>query len=379
MMLNVYVSVEPAPFDIAAVALGVMFLVARRLRFPKDAGAPLLLLLLFALTNLITLVLMRDQVRGVVFAGVTLYLMALWGLVVAIQGMKGARATELMLWGYTVGAGLAGAAGVVAYFGGPMSGLMVHHGRVHGLFKDANVYGAYLVPAAVYALGRLSGRTHRLVWVGIFVSCAGAIVLSYSRGAWVNLGVSVLVMVILTTFADGFSRVWWRTMVFFGVLLVILGLVAQAIVNLPEIYDMLETRAQYQRYDNVRFAVQADALEIAIANPLGQGPGSTETFTTVSAHSIYVRTLLEYGLLGALSSLALWIVSAARALWFTVSAREHRDRIMFAVITASLFGMYVEGAVIDTLHWRHFWLFLAFAWTVAPPVRSKLIERARGG
>ena len=44
------------------------------------------------------------------------------------------------------------------------------------------------------------------------------------------------------------------------------------------------------------------------------------------------------------------------------------------VIFACLVAMLVNGTVIDTLHWRNFWVLLALAWTL--PSRPMLHQRA---
>ena len=99
---------------------------------------------------------------------------------------------------------------------------MAPDGRLYGLFKDPNVYGAYLVPAALFAAAQLVARRSRnnLLWLSVIAACLGAVFLSFSRGAWANLVVAVGLFFVLFTFADGLSKVWWRTAILIPPLLI---------------------------------------------------------------------------------------------------------------------------------------------------------------
>jgi O-antigen ligase len=373
MMLGVYVSIEPAPFDVAALAIAGYLFVHRRLRMPAATLLPVALLMIFGLANLVSLVMVRDPTPAIAFMAITFYLMALWVLIVAAQGYRSVEAMDAMLWGYSIGAGIAAALGIAAYLGFPgLREVMAPRGRLWGMFKDANVYGAYLVPAALYGVAQLIGQRtrHRLLWVGVVLACAGAVFLSFSRGAWGNIAAASGIFFVLFTFAAGFSRTWWRAMIVAPVLLVGAAVVTYQLLSVDAISEMFEMRFGLQSYDTLRFSNQQDVLTTALEHPLGLGPGATEREFQVAAHSVYIWALMETGLLGFLSLVGLMVVSVARATWLAVSARSLQHRLVFAVIAASLCAMYGEAAIIDVIHWRHFWVFLAFAWCPAPPLRS---------
>jgi hypothetical protein len=48
-----------------------------------------------------------------------------------------------------------------------------------------------------------------------------------------------------------------------------------------------------------------------------------------------------------------------------------------AVVVAAFFGMALEGAVIDTDHWRHFYLIMAMVWGMA--LARPFARRPRSG
>ena len=374
MVTGIFVSVEPAPFDVGAVALAGLFLLTRQLRLPRITPLVHVLLALVVASNLVSLVFARNMTRAYVFLAVTLYLVMLWGLVVLSLGKRPAQMTRAILVGYTIGAAIAAVTGIAAYLGAPILGpIMVPDRRLVGLFKDPNVYGAYMGPAAVFAVSQVVHERGmaRLVWLGTLAVCGGAVFLSFSRGAWINATVGVTSFFLLFSFADGLSKVWWRTIVLLPVALVVLAGFAWQLVSVDAIAEMFEVRFGYQQYDDVRFAIQLRAVETALQHPLGLGPGSTEAAVGRSAHSLYVRALIENGLLGALSLFAFMFLSLGRAIWVAVFSRSLEDRLRFAVIGGALVGALVESTVIDTVHWRHFWIFLGLAWAPMPPSRVR--------
>ncbi len=373
MATGVYVVVEPAPFDVAILGVAVLLLLTRALHVPRTTTPAVGILFLFMMTNVISLVFSRDLTRSYIFLAVTAYLVLLWGIVVACQGAGRARASTALLHGYAIGGALASAAGVAAYLGAPIIGpIMAPDGRLHGLFKDPNVYGAYMVPVALVAMGVLIGQPHakRLRWVAVLAVSTAAVFLSFSRGAWANFGVGVTVFFFLFTFADGLGRAWWRTVVLFPPVLLLLAIAAFQLLSVDAVSDMFSIRFGMQSYDNLRFEIQARATAVALQNPLGLGPGMTERTFTVAAHSTYVRALVEHGFLGLLSVLALMLTSAGRSVWMAVFATDLQDRLRFSVIAAALCGMAVESSVIDTIHWRHYWIFLGLAWAPTPRLKT---------
>lgn len=380
MVTGIYVIVEPAPFDLFILVLGGLLLLSRRLSMPRAALAPGVLLALFVVTNLLSLVFSRDLPRSLFFFAVTGYLVVLWAILVAAQGVGRERTSDAILRGYAIGGTIAGVLGVVAYLGAPVIGpIMAPNGRLHGLFKDPNVYGAYLAPVSVIAIYHLIAvpDARRLPWLGALAASGAAVFLSFSRGAWGNLGVALAVFFFLFTFADGLGRSWWRTFVFFPPVALLLGLVAIQLLSVDAISNMFEMRFGMQSYDDLRFRIQAEAASVALQNPLGLGPGMTEKTFSVAAHSTYVRSLVEHGFLGLFSIVALVLVSIARSVWFAVFAAVQQDRLRFAVTAGVLCGMAVESAVIDTIHWRHYWVFLAMAWAPTPRRQRAAVSSTR--
>jgi O-antigen ligase len=94
--------------------------------------------------------------------------------------------------------------------------------------------------------------------------------------------------------------------------------------------------------------------------PLGIGPLVFGTIYGEDTHNIWLKTLMDYGWLGFVSYLAL-------TAWTLVLGFRHllRDRPWqpYLMTTYIVFlGHILVGTVIDTDHWRHFYVLLGVLW-----------------
>lgn len=354
---------EPAPYDllmIATLGLGPL-LVWPSLR--ASLVLPMVLAAVLLLANGLSLVVAEDLGRGTAFLGVTVYLVLSFAMLVGWLERLGPSLARTVLHAYAAAAVLGGAVAVAAYFRVvPGAELMLPKGRVMGLFKDANVFGAFMVPVAVLAVARLPGSRAPLRWAAVVLLASVAVLLSYSRGAWINLATSLCAYAGLRVLS-GRVRPTLGTVLGGLVAMGAIAAVLVVVIDQPAVRDMLELRASTQGYDDDRFGNQSDALALAWQHPLGLGPGATEGRLSISAHSLYVRAFVENGGLGLWATVGLLLASLGRATWAALAGGEPEAQRLLAVVAAALAGAVVESAVIDTIHWRHLWLLLALAWT----------------
>jgi O-antigen ligase len=364
------VKVEPAPSDaLLTIAVGVA-LARGGLDLRRVPGSMLLALVALLALNLLSAAGAVDFGTGLRFLGTTLYLMvfAVWLAAWATTP----RRMRLVIGAYVAGAVLWAALSVLAVLGAPLparTALIGESVRAQGLFKDPNVFGPFLVPAALILLEEaLAPRLLRLrratsvTLVGVLVL---GIIFAYSRAGWLNFVLALVVMLGVLAFrADAGPRVG-------GLLAIVLALAALGViaVALSGSQGVLRERARTQSYDTSRFEAQRSGIALAEKHTLGIGPGQFEVVSPVSTHSIYVRVLAEQGPAGLAALVALLggtLLLAAR------NAVQGRDAygVGSAALLGAWCGLLANSAFVDTLHWRHLWLLAALIWAAATRPRS---------
>ena len=354
------VLVEPAPADLVLFVVVAAALVTGRLRGQRVSAAAVGIVGVFLALNLVSAVEVVDYERALTFFATTAYLavLALW-----LAGwVTNSRRAKVAAGGYVVAAVLSASVGLAALFLPlPSRELMVFEDRVQALFKDPNVFGPFLVPAALILVEeiltpRLFGL-HRL-WKGLLlVLLMLGLIFSASRGAWVNLAFGAGVLLVVMALRRGGGRKVLLALV----LTLVAGVLVAGAVSLSGSGDFLSDRARVQSYDADRFGAQAAGLEPAQRYPFGVGPGQFELVAPISAHSTYVRVFAEQGLPGILAFFALLLFTLGAAVANAVAGRDTYG-IGSAALLGAWCGLLVNSFVIDTLHWRHLWVVAALIW-----------------
>jgi O-antigen ligase len=365
------VRVEPAPSDALLAVAAAAWIGGRGFDLRRVPPAMLGALIALLALTLISATQAVDLGTGMRYLGITLsmFVLAIWLTTWATTP----RRVRVVVGAYLAGAAVSALIAILAVLGAPVPGrsALIGEGvRAQGLFKDPNVFGAFLVPAALIVLEELvRPRLFRLRgWAGgsLLGLLALGIVFAYSRAAWLDLALGLVVMLgVMAGRADAGPRV----AVVLGLVLAV-GAVAGTAVGVSGSASLLQERAHAQQYDTERFAAQRSGIRLAETHPLGIGPGQFEVLEPISSHSIYVRVLSEQGVLGLAVLLALLggtLVLAAR------NALLGRDAcgVGSAALLGSWCGLLANSAFIDTLHWRHLWLVAALVWIASRRSRAR--------
>jgi O-antigen ligase len=358
------VQVEPAPTDAVFAIVIAVALAAGRFELRRVPLVITSLLAIFAALNLLSGMEVVDPTRAARFFAITIYLVvfALW-LTSYVRTQDHARTVVLA---YIVGAAATAAAAVVALvvaFPGSDNFTYAAY-RARGLFKDPNVFGPFLIPAALILAEeiltpRLFGA-RRLLKAALFGVVALGIFFSYSRAAWLNFSVAVLVMLLVLLIRRGGSR---RALLFLSTIFAMAAIVVPAVALTGSI-QFLEERARFQEYDVRRFEAQNEGIAIAEEHLFGIGPGQFEPVVQLAAHSTYIRALTEYGVLGLATVLALMLATLIFASRNVLLGRDTYG-IGSAALLAAWCGILANSAFVDTGHWRHLWFVAALIWAGA--------------
>lgn len=355
------VIIEPAPYDILFLICLISGIVFSYLSFSSNILVPIFMAILFINANLISSLLVLDNLLiSVRFLSITIYLVLSWVFVIGLLNSYGEKLLGVIFSGYLYAAILAALTGMLAYFQLiPHSEFFIRSGRVASLFKDPNVFGPFLVPIALLTLSGFADSQDiikRLAWLSIFILLSAGILISFSRAAWVNFIISLLVYFHLPSQVP--MRLRLLTLV--TIIIVVIPIIF-VLMNQQQVNWLLNQRLGFQDYDVVRFKTQLKSLLLVIKYPLGIGPGQSHSILGYAPHSLYIRTLVENGLLGIISLSYLVFSTFIRSLILCWNKNRYMKRYL-VVVTASLAGLLVNSLVIDTIHWRHFWLLLALPW-----------------
>lgn len=385
------VRVEPAPYDILIVLCIIFIFWKDPMAFRKlfQGPAALILLGLFLLGNLLSLVNAEAAFQAVFYLAVTFYLagtVIFWAC-----WLRDEYRFELIVKGYLAASIIVLFLGFVSYLldVGFLSSFVYGQKRMMSSFKDPNVFGSFLVPTLMlcfWLIGKKSQNGWRMKILTVFT--VTGIIFSFSRGTWVGMAVSLFVYVIME-FHCVFVPNWKNYLqVAAGSFLIVC-----LMLSYTGRWDYALSRLGLQVYDAERFAVQAQGLQEALdmdrgmngtvtpdiggSNSLGGmegdvqergkiswrgflgiGPGQFEVRYQYASHNLFIRVLRENGWVGLIGLLGFLIV-----LMWKLKINTGKDpEGVFSLLFSILAGFLVMSLVIDSLHWRHFWLFSGLAW-----------------
>jgi hypothetical protein len=353
------VLIDPAPADLVLCVVMAVALVTGRFRLAAAPRAAVAILAVLAALNVMSSIQVADAGRAAGFFAITLYLAA-FGLWLPSYVTSEGRA-RLIVKAYLFAAVSSALLGMLALAGViPGAAVLTEGGRARGLFQDPNVFGPFLVPAALIVAEELVRprllRLSSVIKALLLAVLVLGVVFSYSRGAWLNLVLALAVMGVVFAARGGVRQ---------ALALVAIGLVGVAVVAGAVVAtgsaDFLAERARPQTYDTTRFAGQRAGLQPAWEYPFGAGPGQFEAIAGISAHSTYARAIGEQGFLGVLVLAALLGFTLGAAFRNAARGRDTYG-IGSAALVAAWCGLLANSAFIDTLHWRHLWLVAGLIW-----------------
>ena len=287
VLLLAAVRFQPAPTDVVFAVLMAVAFATGRFSLRRLTAGPLLLAGAFLAFNLVSMIDVVDGLRAVQFLGITIYVLifALWLASTVTEISIARRITRWYVVGAVISALLSSLALIVPY---PGHDVFTRIGRAEGLFKDPNVFGPFLVPAALILLEEIlmprlfSWR--RTTKVLVFLTLAVGVLFSYSRAAWLNLAVGLAVMVVVFSFRRGAGKQAARAVALVLVACVALGAVV-SLHRLPVVPRAAREGADL-RQQPLRGAVREH--QMGGAPPVRARAGAIRARTRTSpTHSMY--------------------------------------------------------------------------------------------
>jgi hypothetical protein len=275
---------------------------------------------------------------------------------------------DMLRRGLIVGALIASTAAVAGYFNLIPGGhdLLTLYERARGTFKDPNVLGAFLILPALFALqsvvtDRFGKAFRSTISLGLMTL---AILLAFSRAAWGGLVITAAFMLALMVLTSQ-SRGQRSRIIVMAFAAVILGVVLIAVLlSFDSIAEMFRQRASFdQSYDEGRFGRFGRHIlgaDMALDLPFGIGPLQFHNYFPEDTHNSYLNAFMSGGWIAGICYPALVFITVIQG-FRHVFVRVPWQRAYLAIFAAFL-GTVGESFVIDTDHWRHFWMMLGAMW-----------------
>ena len=312
---------------------------------------------------------------ALLFSIVTVFLLLTSYFVANYVAEDTERRMRLVMRAYTAVAIISALVGTLAYLGlMPGADIFLRYGRAKAAFNDPNVFGPFLILPAMYALQRLllaSGRSaitaggiYMVLFVGVFVS--------FSRAAWGHFALSSLIVLVLCFWLEAAARDKVRIMIMSLLGAAMLVVALAGLLSIPSVAALFEQRAAGQNYDSGetgRFGRQGYAFELALDHPLGLGPHEFRNLRIIEEpHNVYVTVLHVYGWGGG----AIYYLLIILTLWRGIAslARPSPYRLMMIPLVATFTMLVGESAIIDSDHWRHYYLLIGLIWGVSTAIQN---------
>lgn len=366
-----FVIIEPSPYEVVFLLTLAVGLVGG-LRLCRGTLPVLYLTMAFAPFAVLSVYQMRYQpvLDGLIYNLVTIFLFVTTYFAANFVAQSPLRHMRLIAKAYIAVALVAAVIGTLAYMGLlPGEGVFLLYGRAKALFKDPNVFGPFLILPAMIVLQRvLLGRGSAVAWnaIAYLVLFVGVFV-SFSRGAWGHLAASSALVFFLAFYLEASAREKVRLLLFaVGGTMVLAGALA-ILLSIPVVADLFVHRfsltQSYDTGETGRFGRIWYTIEVALLNPLGIGPLEYGYMRIAEQpHNTYLNVPLSYGWGGALAYYALvaWTTLAA----LKRLAQRSANRVLLIPVFATFIPMLMLSAIIDTDHWRHWFLVTGLVWGV---------------
>ena len=377
------VFIEPSPYEIMTLGAAVLFC-ATGLRM-RLVLAPLLLLL--ALINIgysIGAIPFYDKPEVASWIATSWYMaITVMFFAMAISEDTLAR-LDMLRRGLMVGAMIASVSAIAGYLNLVPGGydLLTLYGRARGTFKDPNVIGAFLILPALFALQSVvSDHFAKALRNGVaFVIMALAILLAFSRAAWGGLAITAAFMLAMMMMTSRSHAQRSRIVTISVLAAVLVVLLVAVLLSFDSIADMFKQRASFdQSYDEGRFGRFGRHIlgaEMALDLPFGIGPLQFHNYFPEDTHNSYLNAFMSGGWLSGICYPALIAVTMVMGFRHVLTPVPWQR--LYLAIFAAFLGTVGEAFVIDTDHWRHFWMMLGTMWGMFAAAQAYKTQSNRG-
>ena len=369
------VFIEPSPYELVTLTACIMFF-ATGLRLRLVFMPLLLLLVLLNVGYTIGAIPYLEQSEVANWIATSWYMAITVMFFAMVVSEDTAARLDMLRRGLIVGALVAAISGIAGYLNLVPGGhdLLTLYERARGTFKDPNVLGAFLILPALFVLQSVvsDGLRKSFRSTIAFGIMALAILLAFSRAAWGGLALTSAFMLALMVLTSPSRAQRSRIIVMAVIAVIVAVLLIAVLLSFDSIGEMFKQRASFdQSYDEGRFGRFGRHIlgaQMALDLPFGIGPLQFHNYFPEDTHNSYLNAFMSGGWIAGICYPALVFVTVImgfRHIFVPVPWQR-----AYLAIFAAFLGTVGESFVIDTDHWRHFWMMLGAMWGMFAAARS---------
>jgi hypothetical protein len=364
---------EPSPYELVTLLAAIIFF-ATGLRL-RPVFIPLLLLLF--LVNLgysIRAIPVMDKPHVANWVATSWYMaMTVVFLAMVFSEDTSAR-LDMLRHGAIAGALVAATAGIAGYFNvvPGQHDLLTLYGRARRTFKYPNVLAAFLILPALFVLQSVVSNRLRLrsmVALGVIML---AVLLAFSRAAWGGVAITSAFMLALMVLTSQSHAERSRIIVTSIIAVAVVVMLVAVLLSVDSVSELFKQRASLdQSYDEGRFGRFGRYIlgtDMALDLPFGIGPLQFHRYFPEDTHNSYLNAFMSGGWLAGVCYAALVFVTVIIG-FRHVFVRVPWQQTYLAIFAAFL-GTVGEAFIIDTDHWRHFWMMMGAMWGMFAAAQS---------
>jgi hypothetical protein len=361
------VFIEPSPYELMTLAAAIIFF-ATGLRLRLVFMPLLLLLFLLNVGYTIGAIPFLDKSEVANWIATSWYMAITVIFFAMVVSEDTAARLDMLRRGLIVGALIAAVAGIAGYLNLVPGGhdLLTLYERARGTFKDPNVLGAFLILPSLFVLQSVVSDGFRKSFRSTIALAimALAILLAFSRAAWGGLAITSAFMLVLMVLTSRSRAQRSRIIVMSIVAVVVVMVLIAVLLSFDSIREMFQQRASFdQSYDEGRFGRFGRHIlgaDMALDLPFGIGPLQFHNYFPEDTHNSYLNAFMSGGWISGVCYPALVFITVIFG-FRHVLVPVPWQRAYLAIFAAFL-GTVGESFVIDTDHWRHFWMMLGAMW-----------------
>ena len=361
------VFIEPGPYEVMTLTAAVIFF-ATGLRLRLVFMPLLALLFLINIGYCIGAVPFMDKPEIANWIATSWYMAVTVMFFAMVISEDTAARLDMLRRGLVAGALIAACTAIAGFFNLIPGGhdLLTLYERARGTFKDPNVLGAFLILPALFALqnvvaGKLRKSIRSAIVLGVI---ALAILLAFSRAAWGGLAITSAFMLALMVLTSKTPAQRARIVVMSVVAAIVLLTLVAVLLSFDSVGEMFRQRASFdQSYDEGRFGRFGRHIlgaDMALDLPFGIGPLQFHSYFPEDTHNSYLNAFMSGGWIAGVCYPALVFVTVILGFRHVFEAVPWQRT--YLAIFAAFLGTVGESFVIDTDHWRHFWMMLGAMW-----------------